>query len=127
MKPGLIVLLILMNFSLYAAEGMWTPAQLPELSDVLEAKGLQIDPGSMTDLTGHPMKAIVSLGGCTASFVSPKGLVITNHHCAYGSISYNSTNERNLLQDGFVAGSFADTTCPARQPCAGNCSGRGCD
>jgi hypothetical protein len=83
------------------------------LSDVLEAKGLQIDPGSMTDLTGHPMKAIVSLGGCTASLVSPKGLVITNHHCAYGSISYNSTDERNLLQDGFVAGGFADEL-PAR-------------
>jgi hypothetical protein len=108
MKLGFIFLLIMMNMSLYAAEGMWTPAQLPELSDVLEARGLEIDPGSMTDLTAHPMKAIVSLGGCTASFVSPKGLVITNHHCAYGSISYNSTDERNLLQDGFVAGSFAD-------------------
>jgi hypothetical protein len=59
------------------------------------------------------MKAIVSLGGCTASFVSPKGLVITNHHCAYGSISYNSTEERNLLRDGFAAGSFADEL-PAR-------------
>ncbi len=108
MKPGLIVLLIMMSLSLYAAEGMWTPAQLPELSNVLEAKGLEIDPGSMTDLTAHPMKAIVSLGDCTASFVSPKGLVITNHHCAHGSISYNSTDERNLLRDGFVAGSFAD-------------------
>lgn len=113
MKHGLIVLLILMNVSVYAAEGMWTPAQLPELSDVLVAKGLQIDPGSMTDLTAHPMKAIVSLGGCTASLVSPKGLVITNHHCAYGSISYNSTEEHNLLQDGFVAGSLDDEL-PAR-------------
>jgi hypothetical protein len=113
MKPVLIVCLIIMNASVYAAEGMWTPAQLPELTEVLEAKGLQIDPGSMTDLTAHPMKAIVSLGGCTASLVSPQGLVITNHHCAYGSISYNSTEERNLLRDGFAAGSFADEL-PAR-------------
>ncbi len=108
MKPGLVVFLIVLNMPVYAAEGMWTPAQLPELSDVLEAAGLEIEPGSMTDLTAHPMKAIVSLGGCTASLVSPQGLVITNHHCAYGSISYNSTKERNLLRDGFVAGSFAD-------------------
>ena len=108
MKPELAVFLIFINMSVYAAEGMWTPAQLPELSDVLEAKGLQIDPGTMTDLTAYPMKAIVSLGDCTASLVSPQGLVITNHHCAYGSISYNSTDERNLLRDGFAAGSFAD-------------------
>jgi len=113
MKSVVIIFLMIINLSVHAAEGMWTPAQLPELSDVLEAKGLQIDPGSMTDLTAHPMKAIVSLGGCTASFVSPKGLVITNHHCAYGSISYNSTEERNLLRDGFAAGSFADEL-PAR-------------
>ena len=113
MKSAVIISLMVINLSAHAAEGMWTPAQLPELSDVLEAKGLQIDPRIMTDLTAHPMKAIVSLGGCTASFVSPKGLVITNHHCAYGSISYNSTEERNLLRDGFAAGSFADEL-PAR-------------
>jgi len=97
----------------FAAEGMWTPAQLPDLADVLESRGLQIDPRSMTDLTGHPMKAIVSLGGCSASFVSPQGLVVTNHHCAYGSITYNSTEERNLLRDGFIAGSHAEEL-PAR-------------
>src|SRR5210317_125543 len=113
MKPVVLIFLMIINLSVHAAEGMWTPAQLPELSDVLEAKGLQIDPRTMTDLTAHPMKAIVSLVGCTASFVSPKGLVITNHHCAYGSISYNSTEERNLLRDRFAAGSFADEL-PAR-------------
>ncbi|MBT8053427.1 MAG: S46 family peptidase [Xanthomonadales bacterium] len=113
MKPELLLLLAAVNLSAFAAEGMWTPAQLPGLTPQLEAKGLQIDPRSMTDLTAHPMKAIVSLGGCTASFVSPKGLVITNHHCAYSSISYNSTEERNLLRDGFASGNFADEL-PAR-------------
>ncbi|MFA0373155.1 S46 family peptidase, partial [Vibrio sp. 10N.222.54.F6] len=54
------------------------------------------------------MNAVISLGGCTASFVSPKGLVVTNHHCAYGSIQYNSTPEKNLLKDGFLAKSFAE-------------------
>jgi hypothetical protein len=108
LKHLLAFCLVLFGAPAFAAEGMWTPAQLPELADVLEARGLQIDPRSMTDLTGHPMKAIVSLGGCSASFVSPQGLVITNHHCAYGSISYNSTGERNLLENGFVAATLAD-------------------
>ena len=113
MKRVFNLCLMLFVAPAFAAEGMWTPAQLPDLANVLESRGLQIDPRSMTDLTGHPMKAIVSLGGCSASFVSPQGLVITNHHCAYGSISYNSTEERNLLRDGFVAGSQAEEL-PAR-------------
>jgi len=49
------------------------------------------------------MGAVVSLGGCSASFVSPEGLVITNHHCARGSVQYNSTAENNYLANGFLA------------------------
>ena len=51
---------------------------------------------------------MVSLGGCTASFVSPQGLVVTNHHCAYGAIQLNSTPERNLIADGFNAAQPGD-------------------
>lgn len=86
-----------------AAEGMWQPAQLPAIAERLTAAGLEINPKGLADLTQYPMNAVVSLGGCTASFVSPKGLVATNHHCAYGSIQFNSTAERNLLTQGFVA------------------------
>jgi len=86
-----------------ADEGMWPPSQLPELRDELKSLGLRIDPARLSDLTEHPMNAVISLGGCTASFVSPEALVITNHHCAYGSIQYNSTQERNLLEEGFLA------------------------
>jgi hypothetical protein len=60
----------------------------------------------MADLDQFPMNAIVSLGGCSASFLSEQGLVITNHHCAYGSIQHNSTEENNLLVNGFVAKSM---------------------
>ena len=49
------------------------------------------------------MGAIVSLGGCSASFVSPDGLIVTNHHCVQGALQYNSTPERNLMVDGFLA------------------------
>ncbi len=84
-------------------EGMWQPHQLPQIADELKGLGLELDPSSMTQLTDFPLNAIVSLGGCSASFVSPGGLVVTNHHCAYGSISYNSTEENNILADGFLA------------------------
>ncbi|WP_369802060.1 S46 family peptidase [Microbulbifer sp. Q7] len=86
-----------------STEGMWMPRQLPELGDKLKDLGLTLDPKTMTDLTKFPMNAVVSLGGCSASFVSPKGLVATNHHCAYGSISYNSTEDNDLLANGFLA------------------------
>jgi hypothetical protein len=92
----------------HAVEGMWMPEQLPEISEALRSAGLEIDADTLTDLTAHPMGAIVSLGGCTASFVSPQGLVATNHHCAYGAIQLNSTEQRNLLRDGFNAENLAD-------------------
>ncbi|MET0357389.1 MAG: S46 family peptidase [Cellvibrio sp.] len=89
-----------------ANEGMWTPQQLPNIAKDLKATGLEIDPSTLSQLTEFPMGAIVSLGGCTASFLSPQGLVITNHHCAYGSIQYNSTPEKDLIKNGFLAKSF---------------------
>jgi hypothetical protein len=89
---------------LVADEGMWMPQQIPDLAEKLKAMGFTGDPAAFADLTGQPMGAIVSLGGCTASFVSPDGLIVTNHHCVTGSLQYNSTPERNLLQDGYLAG-----------------------
>ena len=87
----------------HADEGMWMPSQLPQLSKQLKEAGFKGDPRGLADLTSKPMSAVVSLGGCTASFVSPQGLVVTNHHCAMGAIQLNSTPERNLIQDGFIA------------------------
>jgi hypothetical protein len=86
-----------------AGEGMWVPQQLPEISRALKRAGLKLDVDQLSDLTGDPLGAVVSLGGCTASFVSPQGLVATNHHCAYGAIQLNSTPENNLMRDGFYA------------------------
>ncbi|TYK67269.1 S46 family peptidase [Colwellia echini] len=91
-----------------ADEGMWQPNQLPAIAKELTKAGLTLDPKDLTDLTGFPMGAIVSLGGCTASFVSDQGLVATNHHCVYGSVQYNSTSENNLLKNGFLAKNLAE-------------------
>ena len=104
----LLSLSLLLGTSLAASanakEGMYTPDQLQEISEQLEMAGLEMDPQQLADLTGFPMGAVVSLGGCSASFVSPEGLVVTNHHCARGSVQYNSTAENNYLVDGFLAG-----------------------
>jgi hypothetical protein len=88
---------------LAADEGKWMPQQIPALAERLKAIGFQGDPQAFADLTGHPMGAIVFLGNCTGSFVSPDGLVATNHHCVTGPLQYNSTPERNLLVDGYLA------------------------
>ncbi len=93
----------LLSTTVTADEGMWQPHQLPQIKAKLKAAGLAMDPMQMANLEQFPMNAIISLGGCTASFLSPKGLVVTNHHCAYGSIQYNSTEKNNLLANGFVA------------------------
>lgn len=111
MKKTLIALAVLSNVA-YADEGMWMPQQLPQVAKQLKAAGLKLDPAALTKLTEFPMGAIVSLGGCSASFVSPQGLVATNHHCIYGSVAHNSTPSNDLLANGFLAKSI-DEELPA--------------
>ena len=91
-----------------ADEGMWMPQQIPALASELKALGFTGDASALADLTGRPLGAIVSLGGGSASFVSPDGLIVTNHHCVQGSLQYNSKPERNLMELGFLAKTRAD-------------------
>ena len=87
----------------HAKEGMFTPEQIPAIASDMRKAGLRLNARSLTDLTGFPMGAVISLGNCTASFVSETGLVVTNHHCARGSVQFNSSPENNYLADGFLA------------------------
>ena len=87
----------------HADEGMWMPSQLPQLAAQLKAAGFTGDAAQLADVSRAPLAAGVSLGGCTASFVSKQGLVVTNHHCAMGAIQLNSTPENNLIENGFIA------------------------
>jgi hypothetical protein len=112
----LVLALLLATGAAHADEGMWMPSQLPQLAKELKAAGFTGNPADLADLTRHPMSAVVSLGGCTASFVSPQGLVVTNHHCALGAIQLNSTAERNLIEDGFIAADMAEE--PSAGPAA---------
>lgn len=113
MRMTVLAAALLLAGAAQAGEGMWVPQQLPEIAGPLKQAGLKLDPQQLADLTGDPMGAVVALGGCTASFVSPQGLVVTNHHCAYGAIQLNSTPEKNLMKDGFNAPT------PADEPSAG--------
>ena len=91
-----------------ADEGMWLPSQTPRLADQLRRAGLKLDPAKLGNLQQPPLTAIASLGGCSAAFLSPTGLVATNHHCVYGSIQYNSKPGQDYLTDGFLARTLAD-------------------
>jgi hypothetical protein len=88
--------------------GMWMPRQMQEQSKVLESLGIEIAPGALSDPTTPPLSAVVALAGCTASFVSPEGLIVTNHHCVQKALQLNSTPEDNLVENGFLAPTRAD-------------------
>jgi len=97
-----------MPLSAFAQGAFWMPQQIPAVGEDLKKLGLQLDPAQFADLTGFPMGAIISTGGCSASFVSPDGLVATNHHCVYGALQFNSTPENDLVRNGFLARTRAD-------------------
>ena len=87
----------------HADEGMWLPEQLPSIAGPLRAAGFVGDPAALADLTRAPLSAVVKVGGATGAFVSADGLVLTNHHVAFGVIQYNTNANRNLIEHGFVA------------------------
>jgi hypothetical protein len=102
-RLGLVLAFTLLPAAGLADEGMWMPQQIPQLAERLKAMGFRGDPQAFADLTGQPMGAIVSLGGCSASFVSPDGLIVTNNHCVQGALQYNSSPDHNLMVDGYLA------------------------
>lgn len=87
----------------FAVEGMWEPSQLQSQSVPLRQAGFFDDPSRIADLRGQPLGAVVSLGGCTASFVSDLGLLITNHHCAVGMLQRAQQSGEDLVKTGFYA------------------------
>ncbi len=90
--------------------GMWMPQQmtLPGHAATFAKLGVKIDPKLLADPLSSPLGAIVRLKGCSASFVSPDGLVVTNHHCVQTALQVNSTPENNLVENGFLAKTRAD-------------------
>lgn len=93
-----LIAIVLTCSSALADEGMWTFDNFPS-ANVEKKFGARID-GAWLD---RVRESTVRLSGCTASFVSDEGLILTNHHCVAACLAENSSKERSLLDDGFVA------------------------
>jgi hypothetical protein len=89
--------------ALRADEGMWTFDNLP-LKLLKEKYGFS----PSAEWLDHVRLSSMTMGGCSASFISADGLVMTNHHCGRGQVGAVSTGESDLLKSGFVARTRAE-------------------
>lgn len=88
-------------------EGMYPLSEISKLD--MKKAGLKIDQSQVYNPNGLSLvDALVNVGGCTGSFVSNSGLIITNHHCAFESVQLASTPEKDYLTNGFVAKSYEE-------------------
>ncbi len=98
-------LLFVFAVTLLPDEGQWLPTQIRDFDwAALQKRGMKLT----KDEFWHPEKggvlsATVQINGCTASFVSQDGLIVTNHHCGFGAVTELSTPEHNYLRDGYAA------------------------
>lgn len=104
------LLIVLMIFSMFAKvaradEGMWILMFLNKNIDEMQKKGLKLSADDIYSINHSSLKdAIIQFaGGCTGEIVSSEGLILTNHHCGYGSIQSHSTVEHDYLTNGFWA------------------------
>ena len=89
---------------LMAEEGMFPLTELEKLD--LHKMGFELKAADIFSEGQISLSdAVVKLGGCTGAFISAQGLILTNHHCAYGAVQNASTEENDYLKNGFMAGS----------------------
>lgn len=103
----MLLLAVLSAFSLRADEGMWLLHMLKKINEAeMKNMGLNLSAEEIYSINQASLKdAIVMLNGgmCTAEVISSEGLVLTNHHCAYGAIQSFSSPEDDILTNGFWA------------------------
>lgn len=105
-KRNILIAGAFFSFSLGIAQqygGMWIPTELNEKE--MKDLGMKISAKDIFNTQKPSIKdAVVQFnGGCTAEIISPKGLLLTNHHCGYGQIQAHSTVQNDLLSNGFWA------------------------
>ncbi|MDI6846316.1 MAG: S46 family peptidase [Candidatus Saccharicenans sp.] len=103
---ALVLTFLILTPQLPADEGMWPLSELPRLN--LKEKGLRMDPALIYDPARESLLYAVVQIGATGSFISPDGLIITNHHVAFGSVVAASTPEKDYLKNGFLAKTRAE-------------------
>ena len=109
----IVVFLAALTLTLSAAadEGMWLLPLIQQMNkkDLKEA-GCKLTPQEIYAINKSSLKdAVVHFGGgCTGEIISSQGLLVTNHHCGYGSIQGLSTDEHNYLMDGYWANERAE-------------------
>ncbi|MFU8896679.1 MAG: S46 family peptidase [Gammaproteobacteria bacterium] len=107
-----IIVLLCLPLAVAADEGMWTIDNFPS-ARVAERYGIEID---SSWLRAAQLATTRLENGCTGSFVSPDGLVLTNNHCIWGCIRNLSSAERNLSDEGFMARERSEELqCPGEQ------------
>ena len=106
----LLVCLFIVSTISFADEGMWVLDALNELPwKKIQAKGLELNPKDIYNPKGVSIAdAVVQIGGGTGTFVSSKGLILTNHHVAFGAIQRQSSADQDLLRKGFLASTIAE-------------------
>ena len=103
---ALAVILIFSTFFVIADEGMWVPLFLNKYNiEDMQQKGFKLSAADIYDVNNASLKDAVMIfgGGCTGELISNQGLVLTNHHCGFGSIQSHSTIDHDYLTDGFWA------------------------
>ena len=99
---GLVFLIVMPAAGLQAEEGMWPLSEIHKLD--LTSRGLLMDPLELYNPDGVSLiDGIINLSGCTASFISSDGLILTNYHCAFRAIQSATSAENDLFEDGFMA------------------------
>jgi len=107
---GFLLLACLAAPPAFAEEGMWTFDNFPS-SAVRQQYGADVTPAWLE----HVRLSTIRLTNCTASFVSPQGLILTNHHCAESCLAELSSKDRSLVELGFAAANrSAELRCPAQ-------------
>ncbi len=106
---GLLIACLALGRSMYADEGMWTFNNFPS-QKVGENYGFT---PSQAWLDHVRLSSLRIAGGCSASFISPGGLVMTNHHCVVDCVEQLSTAKDNFVEEGFIAKTAAEERkCP---------------
>ena len=107
MKNYIKILILFFSISVTAQQGgMWIPSLLKGMNEAeMQSLGSTLTAKDIYDANNSSLKdAIVHFnGGCTAEVISPKGLLLTNHHCGFGEIQSHSTVEKDYLKNGFWA------------------------